>query len=88
MPLVSIQSLYCDPVLSLLILGLAISGGVDSMALASLCAKIQQRDLIRGLSFRAFVVDHGARAGSSEEAEAVSKVLLQKGTLKSLLSWN
>jgi tRNA(Ile)-lysidine synthase TilS/MesJ len=29
--------------------------------------------------FRAFVVDHGARAGSNEEAEAVAELVNKKG---------
>jgi tRNA(Ile)-lysidine synthase len=71
--------------------GLAISGGVDSMALAALCSQLQDlshqglhfgtKELSSELStpsplkFRAFVVDHGARPGSNLEAEAVSKLL-------------
>ncbi|OBT91135.1 hypothetical protein VE02_00022 [Pseudogymnoascus sp. 03VT05] len=58
-----------------LTIGLAISGGVDSMALASLCSGIQNKDRFR---FRAFVVDHKVRAGSGDEAHAVAKILEEK----------
>ncbi|OBT65675.1 hypothetical protein VE03_05580 [Pseudogymnoascus sp. 23342-1-I1] len=58
-----------------LTIGLAISGGVDSMALASLCSRIQSKDRFR---FRAFVVDHKVRAGSGDEAHAVAKILEEK----------
>jgi tRNA(Ile)-lysidine synthase TilS/MesJ len=60
------------------LLGLAISGGVDSMALASLCSKLQSSDSY-DWRFRAFVVDHGARTGSEEEAKAVAAVVEDKG---------
>jgi len=68
-------------------LGLAISGGVDSMALAALCSKLNQVDLnefasdqygfgrTQRLSFKAFILDHGARDGSDEEAFQVSRNL-------------
>ncbi|KAI9744914.1 MAG: hypothetical protein M1818_001840 [Claussenomyces sp. TS43310] len=58
-------------------IGLAISGGVDSMALALLCSKLPKWEAPRPakLSFHAFVVDHGARQGSGEEAEAVAEAL-------------
>jgi tRNA(Ile)-lysidine synthase TilS/MesJ len=48
------------------------------MALASLCAGVQSSGSY-DWRFRAFVVDHGARAGSNEEAEAVAKVMNEKG---------
>jgi tRNA(Ile)-lysidine synthase TilS/MesJ len=34
---------------------------------------------LRHLQFRAFIVDHGLRAGSALEAEAVSRVLEGRG---------
>ncbi|KFZ12490.1 hypothetical protein V501_04202 [Pseudogymnoascus sp. VKM F-4519 (FW-2642)] len=61
----------CKP----LTIGLAISGGVDSMALASLCSRIQSKDQFK---FHAFVVDHKVRAGSGDEAHAVAKILEEK----------
>lgn len=78
--------------------GLAISGGVDSMALAAVCSRLQhERDsvdvfdvddkqldklhsLLKYIRFRAFLVDHGIRKGSDEEAHAVSKILEERGT--------
>jgi tRNA(Ile)-lysidine synthase TilS/MesJ len=80
-----------------LIIGLAISGGVDSMALAALCSQLQQLSLstrkrrqwpdlssLQPLKFRAFIVDHGLRAGSGLEAEAVSKILEARGKIPQL----
>ena len=66
--------------------GLAISGGVDSMALAALCTKLQNHSEKRSpgspkLEFRAFVVDHGVRHGSLSEAYSVSEVLEKRGLL-------
>ncbi|KAF4628016.1 hypothetical protein G7Y89_g10131 [Cudoniella acicularis] len=70
---------------------LAISGGVDSMALAVLCSLMKnaltRTDAYRELpdhfplkvDFKAFVVDHGVRDGSSHEAEAVANVLEERG---------
>lgn len=66
-------------------LGLAISGGVDSMALAALCSGLlnnRGKEIALGLpnlSFKAFVVDHGVRSGSDAEAAHVSKVLESRG---------
>lgn len=57
-------------------IGLAISGGVDSMALAALCSQLQgSRD--DSVDFHAFVVDHGARPESSQEARNVSQALMK-----------
>lgn len=56
-------------------LGLALSGGVDSMALATLCRGLQFDARVKKqfeFSFEAFIVDHKARKGSSEEAHLVS----------------
>ncbi len=62
---------------------MAISGGVDSMALASLCAKVMHQESTHW-QFRAFVVDHGARPGSEEEAQAVCQVLHKRGMTTSI----
>jgi len=48
------------------------------MALASLCARVQSSGSY-DWRFRAFVVDHGARTGSNEEAEAVAELVDKKG---------
>lgn len=53
---------------------IAVSGGVDSMALAFLCKQLEKKSAGQ-LSFRAIVVDHRARPGSHEEAEDVVKML-------------
>ena len=65
---------------------MAISGGVDSMALAALCAKAQNHNEERtadfpNIEFQAFVVDHGVRHGSLSEAISVSEVLQKRGLL-------
>lgn len=61
--------------------GLAVSGGADSMALAYLCRKVESsRLLLRdGLAITAFVVDHKAREESSREARTVAKWLWDMG---------
>lgn len=56
--------------------GLAVSGGVDSMALAVLCQKICHNVHVRigdhrPRQFRPLVVDHGLRKGSTKEARNV-----------------
>ncbi|RFU31392.1 hypothetical protein B7463_g4951, partial [Scytalidium lignicola] len=72
-------------------LGLAISGGVDSMALAALCSRMirYQRDInasIPNISLQAFIVDHQARLGSKLEAENVAKVLEKSGIRTQVLT--
>ncbi|KAB5528106.1 hypothetical protein GE09DRAFT_1229005 [Coniochaeta sp. 2T2.1] len=67
--------------------GLAISGGVDSMALTYLCATAHRTDAWLKLAdhtvkfFKAFVVDHKLRPESTTEANAVASVLRQKLSL-------
>jgi len=61
-----------------MMVGLAISGGVDSMALAWLCSAMSRRDR-RAYEFTAFVVDHKLRKGSTKEASQVSKALTRMG---------
>ncbi|WPH04450.1 Hypothetical protein R9X50_00734100 [Acrodontium crateriforme] len=51
-------------------LGLAISGGVDSMALASLCGTLANKKA-GGPTFTGFIVDHGLRDESKQEAQSV-----------------
>lgn len=65
-------------------IGLAISGGVDSMALAALCRGLTYEHVYRSkqhlaIGFKAFIVDHNAREGSSEEAERVRERLDRMG---------
>ncbi|KAF8852090.1 hypothetical protein BDZ45DRAFT_659743 [Acephala macrosclerotiorum] len=78
-------------------IGLAISGGVDSMALAALCSNLQNLPRVeaekvlgelhhlRKASFRAFIVNHQVRPGSGEEAKAVSNVLEKRGIKSEVL---
>ena len=54
------------------------------MALAALCSRVQHSSRhiipVEGqLKFQAFVVDHGVRKGSDFEAQAVAKVLEDRG---------
>ncbi|KHJ33715.1 putative pp-loop family protein [Erysiphe necator] len=62
-------------------MGLAISGGVDSMALAFLCSNLQLYELpnYRRLKFHGFIIDHGVREGSEREALSVAKILANRG---------
>ncbi|RYP87894.1 hypothetical protein DL770_004728 [Monosporascus sp. CRB-9-2] len=61
--------------------GLAISGGVDSMALAFLCSRLRSQDRSIKISdnpvssFCGIIIDHGLREGSFEEAKAVANAL-------------
>ncbi|KAI0402980.1 adenine nucleotide alpha hydrolases-like protein [Xylaria palmicola] len=66
--------------------GLAVSGGVDSMALAYLCSQLKKHYLGQLIiadnpvsQFRAFVIDHGLREGSNEEARAVVEAVKAMG---------
>jgi hypothetical protein len=70
------------------------------MALAALCARLQdvsnrclhssakvqcpELGSLSALKFRAFIVDHDLRPCSSLEAEAVSKVLKERGAYSSI----
>jgi len=75
-------------------IGLAVSGGVDSMTLAALCSQLNNQsftDIVKSgnekafqfsggiLSFKAFIVDHGARPDSMEEAVDVWRNLNDMG---------
>ncbi|EME40936.1 hypothetical protein DOTSEDRAFT_56007 [Dothistroma septosporum NZE10] len=70
-------------------LGLAISGGVDSMALATL-TKIIKEDSTFPHTFTGFIVDHRLREDSSEEAILVAKSLKQLDIEPMILNldWN
>ena len=66
-------------------IGLAVSGGVDSTALAVLCHGLTREHKWRRnprlmVEFKAFIVDHNAREGSTKEAEQVRKRLKPMGT--------
>ncbi|KAK0613903.1 hypothetical protein B0T14DRAFT_462083 [Immersiella caudata] len=64
--------------------GVAVSGGVDSMALMILCHQLQRgyqgvKIADNGISrFYPFIVDHNLRNGSSEEAAAVDAAIRRK----------
>ncbi|KAI0850064.1 hypothetical protein F5Y00DRAFT_233510, partial [Daldinia vernicosa] len=72
----------------------AVSGGVDSMALAFLCSQVRKIDPDFKISdnpvsgFRGIVVDHGLRQGSREEGFAVAKVLKDMGLVDELVAIN
>lgn len=77
--------------------GLAISGGVDSMALAYLCSQLRRYDPLMKITdnpldgYRAWVVDHGLRENSEKEAIAVRDVLVNLLGLNSevfTINWN
>lgn len=51
---------------------MAISGGVDSMALAALYAELRAARKYAATA-HAFIVDHKVRSGSTEEAEWVAE---------------
>ncbi|KAI1461011.1 adenine nucleotide alpha hydrolases-like protein [Annulohypoxylon moriforme] len=73
---------------------LAVSGGVDSMALAYLCSRVRRfapdfevsDNPVNG--FRGMVVDHGLRKGSYEEAKAVRDTLRDMGLVADLIQIN
>jgi len=65
-------------------IGLAISGGVDSMALATLYAKAIAKDR-RLPTCHAFIIDHKARPESTDEAEWVQQQLRWKRSYSSHL---
>ncbi|KAI5363002.1 Putative tRNA(Ile)-lysidine/2-thiocytidine synthase, tRNA(Ile)-lysidine synthase [Septoria linicola] len=58
-------------------IGLAISGGVDSMALATICRDFKKKH--SECDFTGFIVDHGARAESGDEASKVATELRNLG---------
>ncbi|KAK8087197.1 hypothetical protein PG994_002171 [Apiospora phragmitis] len=76
------------------LVGMAISGGVDSMALAYLCSKVRGYDPDFRIcdnpvgSFRGFVVDHGLRQESTQEAEQVCQALRRMGFASRVFSIN
>ncbi|RVD84055.1 uncharacterized protein DFL_005824 [Arthrobotrys flagrans] len=68
-------------------IGIAISGGVDSMALAHLAHKLSSfNNEFQRTDFRAMIVNHGLRKESTEEAESVLKKMESMGLLASLMT--
>ncbi|OJD19102.1 tRNA(Ile)-lysidine synthetase [Emergomyces pasteurianus Ep9510] len=67
-------------------IGLAVSGGADSMALAFLCKQLISERLIPDLNVKPFIVDHRAREGSTEEAHKVAGWLEELGFDPSILT--
>ncbi|KAF2447538.1 hypothetical protein P171DRAFT_518627 [Karstenula rhodostoma CBS 690.94] len=63
--------------------GIAVSGGVDSMALATLYSKCKRSHQLPGL--HGIIVDHKARPGSSEEAEWVAGQLSTLGVESTII---
>lgn len=66
-----------------LMIGIAVSGGVDSMALAALCIGLTRYPRAKqgfDFSFHPLIIDHKAREGSSKEVERVRNRLLRMGT--------
>ncbi|KAI9650888.1 hypothetical protein NHQ30_000923 [Ciborinia camelliae] len=76
--------------------GLAVSGGVDSMALAALCMQMKKNYIpfasdgypinLNKIDFRAIIVNHGVRDGSLEEAQKVMGVLESLGMTSRILT--
>ncbi|KAI9794398.1 MAG: hypothetical protein M1816_005467 [Peltula sp. TS41687] len=65
--------------------GLAISGGVDSMALATLCTELSTANPTLGLQFKALIVDHSVRKESASEALKITSVLETMGISSKIL---
>lgn len=64
-------------------IGIAVSGGVDSMALAALCVALKTYPLAKQIfdfQFFPIVIDHKARERSSDEVERVRQRLIEMGT--------
>ncbi len=67
-------------------LALAVSGGVDSMALLHLIARWRAEDAIRKEA-TVLTIDHGLRANSREEAEMVGRMAACLGLPHAILTW-
>lgn len=62
-------------------IGIAVSGGVDSMALATLLSRHVQdlRDSFQKIQLHAMIVDHKLRDNSTEEANYVAEQIRRLG---------
>lgn len=67
------------------VLGVAVSGGSDSMALLHLAAQLAP---VLGATVRAVTVDHALRAGSASEAAQVGRVCAGIGISHDILVWD
>ncbi len=67
------------------VLGVAVSGGSDSMALLHLAARLAP---VLGATVRAVTVDHALRDGSASEAAAVGRVCAGLGVSHDTLTWD
>lgn len=67
-------------------IAVAVSGGIDSMALA-LLTKEFVGELKRGTKLIAITVDHGLRPSSADEAKFVGKVMAKHGIEHHILKW-
>ncbi|DAA79602.1 TPA_exp: PP-loop family protein [Trichophyton benhamiae CBS 112371] len=67
-------------------IGLAVSGGSDSMALAYLCSQLVTQNLMPGLEVKAYIVDHKYRPESSQEAQSVAKRVENLGVQSKVLT--
>ena len=61
------------------LVGLGISGGPDSMALAFLFSQLRKEGLVPGLRVKGLIVDHKARSDSTSEAHQVASWLEDMG---------
>ena len=66
-------------------LGLAVSGGSDSLAMLALAAEIRTHE--GGLSLAAVTVDHGLRPEAAAEADQVGRVCRELGVPHSIVRW-
>ena len=65
-------------------IGVAVSGGGDSVALLHLCQRWAETS---GIPVLAVTVDHGLREGSADEAEGVAKLCQEIGVAHDVLRW-
>ncbi|EFR03209.1 PP-loop family protein [Nannizzia gypsea CBS 118893] len=67
-------------------IGLAVSGGSDSMALVYLCSQLASQGFIPGLDIKAYIVDHKYRPESSHEAHSVADCVEKLGVRSKVLT--